>query len=340
VSDEVPEGPVPAQRRLIARLKYVEPSQLVAAIVIVLILAAAIVAVSIIGWPLGTDPFADLPDDPSIVVGLVGSFPAEGEEPLAEPTGIAIDGSCVYIAEAGAGRVAIFNEKGERTGEVALDVADGQAKAVPTSVAAAGSERFAVIDARGGRVLVFQTAADSAALLFRVGAQDDDTAPERPTAVAYHDGEIYVADAAVGAIHVYDGEGAFVRTLGADVEPPLGHVGGIAVSDERIVVAESDRNQVRALDPDSGVEIGVFADAYSLPRGVVAVRDGVAVAEVLGAAVRVCDAEGARTHSIAADTVSADAPFAPEGVAWHERSGRLYVTDPDVGRVKVYGVRF
>lgn len=47
--DGPPGTPVPAQRRLLARLKYIEPSQLVAAMAVIVILVAAAVALSILG---------------------------------------------------------------------------------------------------------------------------------------------------------------------------------------------------------------------------------------------------------------------------------------------------
>ena len=338
-ADGSPGAPVLAQRRLLARLKYVEPSQLVAAMAVIVILAAAAVALSILGWPFGDDPFADLPDDPSVRVGLAGYFPADDEDPLIEPTGIAIDGSRVYITEAGAGRVAIFSVKGERAGEVELEVADGQSRAVPTAITEVGSRRFAVVDARGNRVYVYRVSGGSAELLYRLGEDDPDIAPARPTAVTYHGRELYVADSTAGDIKVYDRDGGLVRSLSGDAATSLGHVGGMAVAGRQLVVSQSGANRVLALDLKTGSVIATFEDAYALPRGVAAVRDGVAVAEVLGAAVRVCDADGEQTHSIDAKTVPGGPPAAPECAAWHDRTGRLYVTEPDLGRVTVYGVR-
>ena len=83
---------------------------------VIVILAGVIVALSIFGWPFGSDPWAKLPDDPSVIVNLAGYFPAEGETPLDSPAGIAISGRRVYVAESGPGRIAIF-EVSARTGQ-------------------------------------------------------------------------------------------------------------------------------------------------------------------------------------------------------------------------------
>lgn len=328
------------RRRLLARLKHVEPLDLLVAMAAIVIVAALVVAVSVVGWPFGNDPFAPLPDDRSVVVNLAGSFPAEREEPLAGPHGIAIDGASVYVAEADAGQIAVFSVRGKRVGEIILTPAAGSDSAVPTSLAAAERRRVAVVDAVAKRVLVYKVTRRGASdLLFTVGETDAATAPVHPTAVAYGHGVFYVADAETDTIGVYDSDGAFVSSLAAALDPPLGHIGGIAVTDKQLVLTESDRGRVVVFDLGSGAVSSVFTDAYALPRGIVAMRDRVAVAEVLGGAVHVCDATGARTHTIDVRTVPERPPVSPEGVAWNDSTGRLYVTEPDAGRVRVFNVR-
>jgi DNA-binding beta-propeller fold protein YncE len=53
----------------------------------------------------------------------------------------------------------------------------------------------------------------------------------------------------------------------------------------------------------------------------------------------VCAITGARTHTIDPQTVGARPPVTPEGVAWHDATTRLYVTEPDAGRIVVFNVR-
>ena len=329
------------RRRFLAQLKYIEPIWLLTAMAVVLIVTGVIVALSIVGLPQASDGWASLPEDASVTVNLAGYFPAEGEAPLAKPLGIALLGSRVYVAESDAARVAIFDVRGRRTGEIVLEIAEGADLAVPTVLAPAGSRRLAVLDAAAGQVLVYDVPWlwSGPGLDFRIGEGDPATAPVRPTAVAYDAGSFYVADAESASIKVYDDEGTFVREIGADFESPLGYVGGMVVSGDRLVLAESGSDRVLSLDPVSGTEPIAFPDAYALPRGVCSVGDGVAVTAVLGGGIYVCGPNGARTHVIDAETVPAWPPSGPEGAAFHERNNRLFVTEPDFGRVVVFNVR-
>ena len=336
------EAPGPddrARRRALARLKYIEPTQLAVAMAVIVILAGVIVALSIFGWPFGSDPWAKLPDDPSVIVNLAGYFPAEGETPLDSPAGIAISGRRVYVAESGPGRIAIFDVNGERTGEVAIEKAEGAIRAVPIGVAAAGRSRIAVLDAGADRVLVYAVTPEGGELLFRIGEQDDATAPARPTAVTYADRTYFVADAGTATVKVFDADGSFVREIGADAETPLERAGGIAFVSDRLVITEPGANRIVAIDAETGQAHGVYPGAYALPRGVTAVRDRAAITDVLGAAIHVLNADGIPTHTIDERTVSAWPPGGPEGVAWYERTDRLYVTDADFGRVVIFNVR-
>jgi DNA-binding beta-propeller fold protein YncE len=307
---------------------------------VIVILAGVIVALSIFGWPFGSDPWAKLPDDPSVIVNLAGYFPAEGETPLDSPAGIAIAGRRVYVAESGPGRIAIFDVDGKRTGEVAIEKAEGAIRAVPIGVAAAGRSRIAVLDAGSDRVLVYAATPEGGELLFRIGQQDDATAPVRPTAVTYADRTYFVADADTATVKLFDADGGFIREIGADdAGMALERAGGIALVDGRLVMTEPGANRVVAIDADSGQAHGVYPGAYALPRGVTAVRDRAAITDVLGAAIHVLNADGTPTHTIDERTVPAWPPGGPEGVAWYERTDRLYVTDADFGRVVIFNVR-
>lgn len=306
------------------------------------VLAMAVVAlVGSVLLPRVLDPWAPLSSDESVDADLAGYFPASDEQPLAKPLGIAIVGSRVYIAESGAGRVAIFTAGGKRTGEIVLRGAEGGAAAAPIAVEAAGSRKVAILDATSGSVLVYSTPFlwMKPRLLLTIGEADARTAPQRATAVAYSEDEYYVADAGSGSVRVYDAEGTFVREIASGLEPPIGYAGDMVVDGERLVIADSGSDRVVSVSLKTDGDVVVFPDAYALPRGVCSAEGGVAVGAVLGAAVYVCEADGLRTHVIDADTMADWPPSSPEGVAWHGAMNRLYVTEPDYGRVVIFNVR-
>ena len=287
------------------------------------------------------DPYPGLPEDESVALSLAGTFPAEGESLLAAPLGIAIGGRRVFVAESGAGRVAVFSTGGKRRSSIALPVAEASVRAVPTSLAALGPRRVAVIDAAAGEVLVARATGDEGRVLFRVGERDPETAPTNPTAVAYAGGTLYVADAASATIKRYDRRGRFEGEIGAGLDPPLGYIGGMAVADGTLVLAESGSDRVIRLDPETGERAELCPGVQALPRGIGASTDGgVAITEVLGGTVYVCDGDGTRVYTIDRTTVPEAALGSPEGVAWRGRRDRLYVTDPDQGKVVIINMRF
>lgn len=286
------------------------------------------------------DPFFGLSDDPSVLVSYAGAFPSDGETTLADPMGVAIGGRRVFVAESGAGRIAVFSTTGKHLSSIVLPVKEGAMRAVPTALVALGPRRVAVIDAAAGEVLVARAVGKSGTILFRVGAADPDTAPRRPTALAYGAGTLYVADAASGTIKCYDRRGRFRREIKGASQVPLGFIGGMAYTGGSLIVTESDSGRVVRVDVATGAVAGFCADARALPRGVVAMTGGaVAVSDVLGGAVTVCDDEGRVVRTVDRTTVAQAALSSPEGVAWRGRTGRLYVTDPDQGKVVVVNVR-
>lgn len=286
------------------------------------------------------DPYPRLPADGSVGPSLAGSFPAEGEAPLAAPLGIAIGGRRVFVAESGAGVVAVFSTGGKRLSSIVLPVAEGSPRAVPTSLAALGPRRVAVLDGAAHEVVVARAVGETGRVLFRVGERDPATAPVDPTAVAYASGTLYVADRATATIKLYDRRGRFEREIGGGLEPPLGYIGGMAVADGQLVLAESDADRVIRFDPQTGERIELCPGLHALPRGVGATADGgVAITEVLGATVHVCDGDGGLTHTIDRTTAPEAALGSPEGAIWRGKTGRLYVTDPDQGKVVIINMR-
>ncbi len=311
------------------------PRRLVAIGVVV-----AIAATAALGAYLARDPFADLPDDPSVTVNLAGVLPAEGEEPLIKPAGVAMSGNRVYVADAGAGTVRIFDRYGRDKGRIVLPGTNG-AIAGPIAIAIDDADRLAVVDSVSGRVLVLSAAAsESPEVLFALGGEVPDAAPARAVSVAFVRREFYVADTADSSVKVYDEDGALVRQLGYVAgESSEEHPGGVMATADSVFVSDTSSGRVVELDSETGDFVGEWPDTYTLPRGLTAVGDGFALADVLGQAVYVCDQAGARTHTINAEAVP-EAEFGLlEGVAWDPAKSRLYVTDSVTHRVGVFNVR-
>jgi DNA-binding beta-propeller fold protein YncE len=310
------------------------PRRLVAIGVVV-----AIAATTALGAYLARDPFADLPDDPSVTVNLAGVLPAEGEEPLIKPAGVAMSGNRVYVADAGAGTVRIFDRYGRDKGRIVLPGTNG-AIAGPIAIAIDDADRLAVVDSGLGRVVVVTAKpAEEADVLFALGDATEGTAPVRPVAVAYADGEYYVVGSTEAKVRIYDSSGEPVREVDVKVDPAIEYPGGLVVADGSIVLSDTKSGRISAFNAETGDVIGTWPDTYTVPRGLARAGVGYAVADVLGQAVYVCDADGVRTHSVSAEAVP-DATLAlPEGVTWDAAKSRLYVTDSAAGIVLVFNVR-
>lgn len=319
------------RRRLTPRVLYV------AAAVVALTLGV-LLAVILATRPEGGVDLAGLPADETVTVSLAGSFPGQGQEPLANPLGLAIDGSRVYVAEADAGLIQVFDLSGRPYGEIVLTSSNEGLAVYPTSVAATGDGRLAVVDSAAGRVLVVDAEVGDAAVLMRLGERQESTAPLQPTAVAFSDDAFYVSDGVTHTVKIYGDDGLYQGEVGASVTPALTYPGGLAVVAGELVLADSNAGRVLSIDLDSGATHD-FPDRYALPRGITGVRDGVAVTDVFGAAVYVCDDHGTRTHTIDADTLPESPLDSPEGVAWADGAERLYVTDSTRGKVVVFNVR-
>lgn len=311
---------------------------LIAMVLIVAATALAVWLTLVLGRNPGRVELKSFPAGSTATVSLAGVFPAEGEEPLANPLGIVTDGTLLYVAESDAGRVRIFDSRGGVEGDIVLPLAEGRTSAYPSSLALVDDDRLAVVDNASSRVIVVSTdPADPAEVILTLGLAGG---TGQPTSVAYANGEYFVFDASASAVRVYDEGGALDRTIGDGIEPRLAFAAGMAVVDDALLVADSNGGRVIELDLASGEQRAVFEDRYTLPRALVPLDDGrLAVVDTFDRTAYIADAVGARVDRISAQTVP-DGPLAsPRGGAWIADDGRLYVTDAGVGRVVVYNVR-
>jgi len=318
----------------------VRPRTLLIAIAVTLALGAAAVWY----WPqpgtgTGRVELLDFSPDATGTASFAGAFPAEGDTPLANPLGMAWDGEALYVAESDAGVIRLFDAEGGRLGSITLGVAEGRVAVYPSSIAATDDGRLAVVDNAAERVVVIAAEPSERAevLLTLVGA---DGAPLQPTAVTYAVGEFYVFDALTRSVHVYDSDGVLTRTIGAGMMPALSIVAGMCRVDETLYVADSGAGRVIGLNVETGEQVLVYPDRYTLPRTVLpvgAVR--IAVLDTFERAVYLTGTDGVREAAIDAVTVPAGQMASPRGAAWLADTGRLYVSDAEVGRILVYNVR-
>lgn len=292
-----------------------------------------------VGFTLLNDPFAELPDDPAVIANVAGMLPAEGETALEEPAGIAMRGNRVYVADSAAGVVRIFDRYGRDRGRIVLPAGDATASR-PGALALAEAGKLAVVDSGQGRVVVVKARdAEEAEILLTLGDPAEETAPPRPVAVAYADGEYFVIGSTGGTVWVYGADAAPARTITLDPAKPVAYPGGLMVVDGTLWVSDTSSGRVSGFDAQSGTAVAEWPDAYMVPRGMTVVADGFAVADVLGQAAYVCDAAGTRTHVIDRESVEGLALVLPEAVAWDSVKSRLYVADSVGGSVVVLNVR-
>ena len=271
-------------------------------------------------------------------VSYAGIFPAEDDEPLANPLGIAYDGEYLYVAESDAGVIRIFDENGGRVGTIGLTVAEGQRVVYPSVIAIAG-DRLAVVDNAGARALVISPEpADAATIHALLGHEDVPLL--QPTAVTYSEGELLVADAGDKTIKTYDTEGIHLRTLEPASISGESALTALSVVDGVIYALGSPSGSVHALDLETGSPVRGASGEYPMPRTLEPVGgEMLAVVDGLNRSVTLIGADGTERAVIDEEMVAGAALSGPRGGAWVTDDERLYVTDASSGRVFVYNVR-
>lgn len=298
------------------------------------------VAIALVAY-LNNDPFADLPDNSSVTVNLAGVLPAEGEEPLQKPRGIAIAGNRVYVVETGADRVSVFDRYGRPKGEITLAPAPGRERVVASYVACTDDGKIAVVDQEGPRVMVFGVGArGDAEPLFELALDTENDEPVRPSVITHTNGVFYVADSRSQTIQMYDDAGEHIGVLGEGLQEPPLYPGGIVVRDDDVMVTSTNDSRILMLGRGEADTFDEIASSLIFPASMVALGDDrFAVADSLGDAVYVYDADWRVTHTIDAKRVPGATMREPSGIAWDTQRERLYVVDTGRGIVYVFNVR-
>jgi DNA-binding beta-propeller fold protein YncE len=301
-----------------------------AAIVVIGLLATAI---SVLATRCSGPAVLKEPDRSATKPVLAGVLPGDSGR-LANPIGLAWDGSRLYVCESDAGAVAVFDARGRRRGVIRVPAASGATTAYPVSVCVLEGDELALADTAGSRVVVVSAAGTGDARVKRtIGAPT----VSQPTAVAADGRRLFVADAADGTIKVFDGPSQ-VATLGADLDPPLTFVTGMAVADGALLVADSNAGRVVEMDARTGALVTTLQARFGLPRDVVALGNGrVAVADAFERSIVIFH-DGERSGAIDAASVPGATLTSVRGLAWDAKRGRLFASDARTGTVVVCDV--
>jgi len=220
---------------------------------------------------------------------------------------------------------------GPKTGETFVDVLQA-----PYAVTTDSAHRVLVTDLIAKKVHIFDFGHSKYSRL------KDGVDLRRPVGVAAdREGNVYVADSALGAVLVYDSSGKFRHFL----KPSKGKESyfegprGLAIdrTTEHIYVCDSPRHMIVVLDKNGRVLNrfgkrggGTGEGEFRFPTQLVAVGDEIVVLDSGNSRLQVLDANGRFRREIqlpAADSRS--------GLAMGE-DGKIYVSDDQVNRVQVF----
>ncbi len=162
---------------------------------------------------------------------------------------------------------------------------------------------------------------------------------ERPVAVAVaDDGIVYVADGVHSAVLVYDQNERFVRSIAIPKLRPA----SMAVSGDRLYVADMGRQQVLILERSSGREVGAIGTVgdedgqFRLPIGVSTDKSGnVYVADMMRCKVQKFTSEGNYISSVGEQGDHAGGFARPKHLAV-DSDGILYVVDSGFQNVQMF----
>jgi len=255
-----------------------------------------------------------------------------------QPTGLAVSGDRLYVADPARGVVDVVTRDGSRVATIGAGTLEA-----PVYVAVGPVDgRIYVSDRVRNTVVVFSASGELFGVLTPRGirAKSPVRASWRPLALGFApDGTLYVADSTGDqSIAVFSAAGSRVATLGADV--PAGRSGrriafpnGIAATSDRVVIADSNNGRLLVLGPD-GTYVAAIG-VKGLPRGVALLGNGrIVVTDAATNEVTLLTSAGVPAGRLSATGVGDGAFVSLAGVV-ADGDGRIYVSDSRTGAVHV-----
>lgn len=268
---------------------------------------------------------------------LVAAIAGKTDERLIRPTGVAEHGGVVYIADAGAQAVWIFDSSNQRS--VKVHEINGTALVSPVAVAHRSDGALFVADSGIKKVFML----DRQGKFLRMVAEDG---LERPVALAYDEGadRLYVADSAGQRIVVYASDGKRVLTWGkagyGDGE--FNYPSYVALSRSGTVLVTDALNfRIQAFDRDGKFlwKMGRQGDNsgdFAAPKGVAIDSEGhIYVVDALFDAVQIFDQAGVLLLAFGSRGLAPGEFWLPTGAFINERD-QIYLADSYNQRVQVF----
>jgi DNA-binding beta-propeller fold protein YncE len=257
--------------------------------------------------------------------GLVGIFEETGVPRFTfapggrhdAPQAVATDAEGnIYVLNARARRVAVFDFRGEPVREIAVGEVE-HVEAVPSGIGLGPDGRLYVLDGVGRRILIYGPDGGLAGVVR--GSGKGGSRLQAPCDIAFDGaGNLYVTDRMGTPVQVYDASGKYLRGWGKrDIGPAdFSAPSGIAVDAEGMVlVADPLRQEVKVFD-GSGNFLGRFGGfggepgAMAYPTDVAVGRAGrVYVVERVGRRLQVFERisrNGARDRAVAVPEIAPD----------------------------------
>lgn len=169
-----------------------------------------------------------------------------GRQSLERPSGVAVVGEAIWVADPPRHAVVAFSFDGREVGRLGgRGSGDGQLN-FPTAVAPDGEGGLLVVDALNFRISRFGAGGHYRGAFGEAG--DGGGAFGRPKAVAVDPaGRIYVTDAQHDVVVVFDAGGAFELSVGGTGSAPgsLAMPAGVAITERRLFVADSRNHRIQ-----------------------------------------------------------------------------------------------
>lgn len=301
------------------------------------LLAIAAVVLGLLAWRGTAAPVPRVSASgvaPAAIERVISSLEATG----AQPTGVAVSGDRLYVADPRRQVVTVLTRQGSHVATIGVGTLR-----TPVYVAVGPVDGRVYVSDRGlNTVAIFSETGRRLGILTPQGIRRKAPAGGsgwRPLALAFApDQTLYVADSAGDQrIDVFSPTGSRIGTIGTDV--PVGRTGrrlafpnGIAATDSQVIVADSNNGRLLVFDRAGAFLRAVPTDG--LPRGLAVLGDGrIVVADAATALVTVYAPLGRQSVTLGGGAGAAGFT-SPTGVAAGP-DGHVYVSDAVTGLMTV-----